>query len=46
MPALYGDRLLCTHLNDNLGIKDYTGQITWRDALHLLSFDSIGNWQE
>jgi len=44
MLALYGDRLLCTHLNDNLGIKDYTGQISWRDDLHLLPFDGIGDW--
>jgi len=45
MLALYGDRLLCTHLNDNLGIKDYNGQITWRDDLHLLPFDGIADWQ-
>lgn len=46
MLALYGDRLLCTHLNDNLGIKDYTGQITWRDDLHLLPLDGVGDWQD
>ena len=45
MLALYGDRLLCTHLNDNLGIKDYTGRITWLDDLHLLPFDGVGDWQ-
>ena len=44
MLALYGDRLLCTHLNDNLGIKDYTGRITWLDDLHLLPFDGVGDW--
>lgn len=45
MLALYGDRLLCTHLNDNLGIRDYTGRITWLDDLHLLPFDGVGDWQ-
>lgn len=33
----YADKLVCTHLNDNLGI---TGeQITWLDDAHLLPFD-------
>ncbi|MCI8360057.1 MAG: TIM barrel protein [Clostridiales bacterium] len=44
MLALYGDRLFCTHLNDNLGIRDYSGQITWRDDLHLLPFDGVADW--
>lgn len=44
MPALYGDRLFCTHLNDNLGIKDHGGVITWIDDLHLLPFDGIADW--
>lgn len=43
--AKYGDRLLGTHLNDNLGIRDYDGNITWRDDLHLLPFDGIADWQ-
>lgn len=42
---LYGDRLLCTHLNDNLGIRDFGGEITWRDDLHLLPFDGAGDWE-
>lgn len=46
MLALYGDKLMCTHLNDNLGIKDYTGHITWLDDLHLLPFDGIGDWHD
>jgi len=46
MLALYGDRLFCTHLNDNLGIKDYGGKITWHDDLHLLPFDGIGDWED
>jgi len=46
MLALYGDRLFCTHINDNLGINDFGGEITWIDDLHLLPFDGIGNWQD
>ena len=45
MMALYGDRLFCTHLNDNLGVRDFEGNITWKDDLHLLPFDGIGDWQ-
>jgi len=44
MLALYGDRLIAMHLNDNLGIKDYDGNITWHDDLHLLPFDGIADW--
>lgn len=44
--AKYGDRLLCTHLNDNLGIKAYDGVITWLDDLHLLPFDGIADWED
>lgn len=44
MTALYGDRLICTHLNDNLGIRDFGGEITWIDDLHLLPFDGIADW--
>lgn len=40
-----GDKLIATHLNDNLGIKDFGGEITWLDDLHLLPFDGIANWQ-
>ena len=43
--ADYGERLLCTHLNDNLGIKSPEGLITFHDDLHLLPFDGIANWQ-
>ena len=46
MLALYGDRLLCTHLNDNLGIKDFGGEITWIDDLHLLPFDGVADWAD
>lgn len=46
MLALYGDRLIATHINDNLGIRSFDGVITWRDDLHLLPFDGIGDWQD
>lgn len=46
MMALYGDRLLGTHLNDNLGIRDSRGKITWHDDLHLLPYDGIADWDE
>ena len=46
MMALYGDRLIATHLNDNLGVMDYEGRIhLWYDDLHLLPFDGITDWQ-
>ena len=45
MLAAFGDRLLGTHLNDNLGIRDLNGEITWLDDLHLLPFDGIADWQ-
>jgi len=41
---LYGDRLFGTHLNDNLGIRDFNGKTTYIDDLHLLPFDGIGDW--
>lgn len=43
--ADYGDRLLCTHLNDNLGVKSREGVITFHDDLHMLPFDGIADWQ-
>ena len=44
MLALYGDRLLATHLNDNLGVSSPTGDIFWTDDLHLLPFDGVQDW--
>ncbi len=44
--AKYGGRLLGTHLNDNLGIRDYHGRITWLDDLHLLPYDGVGDWAD
>ena len=46
MLALYGDRLIATHLNDNLGISDFDGKIFWTDDLHLLPFDGIIDWKD
>lgn len=42
--ARWGNKLIATHLNDNLGVKDYNGRITWHDDLHLLPFDGICDW--
>ena len=44
LTASYGDRLIATHLNDNLGISD-PAHIFWTDDLHLLPFDGITDWQ-
>ena len=44
MPASYGERLLATHINDNLGISRFDGEIFWTDDLHLLPFDGICDW--
>ena len=40
----FGDRLLITHLNDNLGIRAFDGTTTARDDLHLLPYDGIADW--
>lgn len=45
MPARYPGRMIATHINDNLGIRDFGGRITWIDDLHLLPFDGICDWQ-
>ena len=45
MLSLYGDSLIATHINDNLGIRNHNGNITSYDDLHLLPFDGIGDWQ-
>ena len=42
--TLYGDRLFCTHLNDNMG---QTGaKITCLDDAHMLPFDGIIDWEQ
>lgn len=40
----YGDRLIMTHLNDNLGISRFDGKTFWTDDLHLLPFDGVADW--
>ena len=45
MLSVYGDRLIATHLNDNLGVSDEGGRIFWTDDLHLLPFDGITDWR-
>ena len=42
----YGDRLIITHINDNLGISRYDGTTFWTDDLHLLPFDGIADWND
>ena len=46
MTALYGNRLIATHRNDNLGIRSFDGNITFLDDLHLLPFDGIADWKD
>lgn len=45
MPGRYPGRLIATHINDNLGISDPNGVITWLDDLHLLPFDGKGDFE-
>ncbi len=44
MLALYGDKLFCTHLHDNAGIRDFDGKINICDDLHLMPYDGIIDW--
>ncbi|MBE6669606.1 MAG: sugar phosphate isomerase/epimerase [Ruminococcaceae bacterium] len=44
MPALYGDKLVATHFNDNLGMTDKSN-MTWLDDAHLMPFDGIADWK-
>lgn len=44
--ALYGDRLLMTHLNDNMGITRPDGQMQGKDDMHLIPGDGISDWAE
>lgn len=45
MMAKYGDKIFCTHLNDNLGVAyNEDGTITFLDDLHLLPFDGKADW--
>lgn len=40
----FGDRLIMTHLNDNLGVSRFDGKTYWTDDLHLLPYDGIADW--
>lgn len=40
----FGDSLIMTHLNDNMGVASPEGKIFWTDDLHLLPGDGIGDW--
>ena len=42
MLALYGEKLVHTHINDNLGVRG--DDITFYDDLHLLPGDGIADW--
>jgi sugar phosphate isomerase/epimerase len=42
----HGDVLIATHINDNLGIRDYNGKIFWHDDLHLLPFDGTMDYRK
>lgn len=40
----YGDRLIMTHLNDNLGVRDPSGVPDGKDDLHFLPYDGNIDW--
>ena len=42
----YGDRLIMTHLNDNLGVTDPDGRLQGTDDLHLLPYDGNTDWDD
>jgi len=42
--SAYGDRLIMTHLNDNLGTRDPAGKPAADDDLHFLPFDGKLDW--
>ena len=44
--AEFGDRLILTHLNDNLGLRDPSGMPTGDDDLHYLPYDGNLNWDQ
>lgn len=41
----FGDQLIMTHLNDNMGVASPEGKIFRTDDLHLLPGDGIGDWE-
>jgi sugar phosphate isomerase/epimerase len=46
MADLYGHRLFCTHLQDNLGVRGESGELTPADDIHLLPFAGKVPWQD
>lgn len=42
----HGSKLMCTHLNDNLGTRSFDGERTGLDDLHLLPFDGVIDWED
>lgn len=40
----FGEKLIMTHLNDNLGISRFDGRTYWTDDLHLLPYDGVSDW--
>ena len=42
----YGKRLIMTHLNDNLGLRDPSGVPTGLDDLHFLPYDGKIDWEK
>ncbi len=44
MLALYGDKLIATHIDDNMGVRG--NEITFQDDLHLVPFDGIKDWSD
>ncbi len=43
MLGKYGEYLVSTHLNDNMGMTDIN-EMTFLDDSHLLPFDGVANW--
>lgn len=44
VPAMFGDKLICTHLNDNMKQTD-PAVVTWLDDSHLMAGDGLADWQ-
>lgn len=44
IPALYGGKLICTHLNDNLKQSD-PEKLTWLDDAHMMPLDGLADWE-
>ncbi|HAL63596.1 MAG TPA: sugar phosphate isomerase/epimerase [Clostridiales bacterium] len=44
MSEKFGDKIICTHIHDNLGVRQ-PGNISWMDDLHLLPFDGSLDWE-